>query len=34
MENKVQSILEKLDKANVNCINYDYYFKGSEMGQQ
>lgn len=31
MENKVQSILEKLDKANVNCINYDYYFKGSEM---
>ena len=34
MVNKVQLILNKLDKANVTCINYDYYFKGSEMGQQ
>lgn len=31
MKNEVQSILNKLDKANVTCINYDYYFKGSEM---
>lgn len=31
MKNKVQSILDKLDKENITCINYDYYFKGSEM---
>ena len=31
MENKVQSILDKLDKESITCINYDYYFKGSEM---
>lgn len=31
MENKIQSILEKLDKESITCINYDYYFKGSEM---
>lgn len=31
MKDKVQSILDKLDKENITCINYDYYFKGSEM---
>ena len=31
MENKVQSILDKLDKESITCINYDYYFKGSKM---
>lgn len=31
MKDKVQSILDKLDSANVTCINYDYYFKGNEM---
>ena len=34
MENKVQSILDKLDKESITCINYDYYFKVDEMGQQ
>ncbi|MFD3388875.1 hypothetical protein [Ligilactobacillus salivarius] len=31
MEDKVRLILDKLDSANVTGINYDYYFKGSEM---
>lgn len=31
MENEVRSILNKLDKANITCVNYDYYFKGNEM---
>lgn len=31
MENKVQSILNKLDKGNITCVNYDYYFKGENM---
>lgn len=31
MKNKVQSILDKLDKESITYINYDYYFKGSEM---
>ena len=31
MENKVQSILEKLDKESITCINYDYYFKADEI---
>lgn len=31
MENEVQSILDKLDKESITCINYDYYFKDSEM---
>lgn len=31
MKDKVRLILDKLDNANVTCINYDYYFKGSEM---
>lgn len=31
MKDKVRLILDKLDSANVTCINYDYYFKGSEM---
>lgn len=31
MENKVQSILDKLDKESITCINYDYYFKVDEM---
>ena len=34
MKDKVRLILDKLDSANVTCINYEYYFKGSEMGQQ
>lgn len=31
MKDKVRLILDKLDSANVTCINCDYYFKGSEM---
>ena len=31
MKDKVRLILDKLDSANVNCINYDYYFKDNEM---
>lgn len=26
MKDKVRLILDKLDSANVTCINYDYYF--------
>ena len=31
MKDKVRLILDKLDSANVTCINYDYYFKDNEM---
>lgn len=31
MKDKVRLILDKLDKESITCINYDYYFKGSEM---
>lgn len=30
-EETVKSILEKLDKANVTCIDYAYYIKDNEM---
>lgn len=30
-EETVKSILEKLDKANVTCIDYAYYIKDDEM---
>ena len=31
MKDKVELILNKLDRENVTCINYDYYFKADEM---
>lgn len=31
MKDKVRLILDKLDSANVTCINYNYYFKDNEM---
>lgn len=31
MKDKVELILNKLDRENVTCINYDYYFKVDEM---